>query len=150
MSAQLDILLADQRRIDDQPKPAPKPVTQADHIIATGEGRRLAYRKLNPSADAAMVYGAQIGYLHGEIRRLDAELDSRHFVRNPALLYETVWCTKLAADVLAGFKRDFDGDIEVCEIVVGCDDVAAMACESVRDQVGDAAMAKHGKWLEAL
>ena len=129
---------------------ADKPATRADHIIATGEARRVSYRLLNPTADTAMQYGAQVGYLHGEIRRLDNELQGFTVQRNTALLYETVWCEELAADVVAGFCLDENGDIEVQELWVSGADIAAIVMERVIEQVGDAAMAKHSAWLGSL
>lgn len=74
------------RRAADRTDPPPV-LSRAEQIIAEGHARRVAYRKLNPNADTAMVYGAQIGYLHGQVQRLAAELDHYAVTRHPALHY---------------------------------------------------------------
>ena len=86
MSALLDQLLEDTRRMEVAASRKndgliksvlriAEPVTRADKIIAAGNAERVQYRAKNPTADSAMVYGAQIGHLHGEVRRLCAELE---------------------------------------------------------------------------
>ena len=155
MSELMDTLLADGKRLQEQQErrahPVPvAPATRAEQIVAEGERRRVAYRQMNLNADTAMTFGAQTGYLHGQVKRLCNEIEANAFKRNPALLYETVWCVKLAADVLVGFAFYADGDIDVQEVVVGGADIAAIACESVRDQVGEAAMGKMTAYLRSL
>lgn len=72
------------RRRADRIDPPPV-VSRADKIVAEGDAKRVAYRNDHPGADAAMVFGAQIGYLHGEIRRLCAELDRYADTVSPGL-----------------------------------------------------------------
>jgi hypothetical protein len=108
MSDLLDVLLSDGQRISERraaPPPA-QPATRADQIIAEGDRRRLAYRRLNPDADTAMVYGAQVGYLHGQIRALDAELSTFCAVRDPALCYLTMRLPDVNAAVTVGYTYD--------------------------------------------
>lgn len=108
MSDLLDVLLSDGQRIGERrtaPPPA-QPATRADQIIAEGDRRRLAYRRLNPDADTAMVYGAQVGYLHGQIRALDAELSTFCAVRDPALCYLTLRLPDVNAAVTVGYTYD--------------------------------------------
>lgn len=97
MSEPLDVLLADtQRAIERRTKPAPPaPVSRADQIIAEGDRRRVAYRCANPDADTAMVFGAQVGYLHGMVRKLVDEADALNIRRDPKLVYDTVSCADI-------------------------------------------------------
>lgn len=92
MSQLLDVLLTDtQRLLERRTKPAPPvPASRADQIIAEGDRKRVAYRCMNPDADTAMVFGAQIGYLHGQIRKLADEADTLNIRRDPKLVYDTV------------------------------------------------------------
>lgn len=78
MSDLLEVLLSDGQRISERRTAPPpnKPATRADQIIAEGDRRRCEYRRLNPTADTAMVYGAQVGYLHTQVRQLCAQLDA--------------------------------------------------------------------------
>lgn len=87
MSALMDTLLDDTRRQehaaerrDDGPIKSVlrivEPATRADRIIAAGNLARTKYRALHYTADTAMVYGEQIGYLHGEVHRLCNELEA--------------------------------------------------------------------------
>ena len=109
MSDLLGVLLSDGQRISERrtaPPPAHQPATRADQIIAEGDRRRLAYRRMNPSADSAMVYGAQVGYLHGQIQALDAELSTFCAVRDPALCYLTMRLPEVNAAVTVGYTYD--------------------------------------------
>jgi len=108
MSDLLDVLLSDGQRISERRTAPPPnlPATRAEQIIAEGDRRRLAYRKLNPSADSAMVYGAQVGYLHGQIQALDAELSTFCAVRDPALCYLTMRLPDVNAAVTVGYTYD--------------------------------------------
>lgn len=78
MSELMDVLLADGQRIPERrtAPPPDRPATRDDAIIAAGDKIRRDYRRDHPTADTAMVYSAQIGYLHGQIRILCAELDA--------------------------------------------------------------------------
>ena len=108
VSQLLDVLLNDtQRLLERRSKPAPPvPVSRADQIIAEGDRKRVAYRALNPDADTAMVYGAQVGYLHGQIQALDAELSTFCAVRDPALCYLTLRLPDVNAAVTVGYTYD--------------------------------------------
>ena len=92
MSTLLDVLLDDtQRLMERRSKPAPPaPVSRADQIIAEGDRKRVAYRCMNPDADTAMVFGAQVGYLHGMVRKLVDECDALNIRRDTNLVYDTV------------------------------------------------------------
>ena len=105
MSDLLDVLLSDGQRISERRTAPPpnQPATRADQIIAEGDRRRCEYRRLNPTADTAMVYGAQVGYLHGQIRALDAELSTFCAVRDPALCYLTMRLAEVNAAVTVGY-----------------------------------------------
>lgn len=96
MSGLLESLLTPGRRAQacgaDQParraadKTDPPPVaSRADTIVAEGDAKRVAYRNDHPGADAAMVFGAQIGHLHAEIRRLCNELERYAETVSPGL-----------------------------------------------------------------
>lgn len=87
MSALMDTLLDDTRRQecaaerrDDGPIKSVlrivEPATRADRIIAAGNAARVRFRSTHYTADSAMVYGAQVGHLHGEVRVLCNELDA--------------------------------------------------------------------------
>ena len=39
---------------------APKPADRADQIIMEGDRKRVAYRKLNPTADSAMAFWSAV------------------------------------------------------------------------------------------
>ena len=108
MSNLMDVLLADGQRIGERRAcpPPNKPATRADHIIAEGDRKRVAYRALNPDADTAMVFGAQVGYLHGQIQALDAELSTFCAVRDPALCYLTMRLPDVNAAVTVGYTYD--------------------------------------------
>ena len=92
MSTCLDVLLADGQRIQERraAPPPPRPANRADRIIADAHAVRHQYRTLNPNADTAMVFGAQIGYLHGQVRKLADEADTLNIRRDPKLVYDTV------------------------------------------------------------
>lgn len=105
MSNLMDVLLADGQRLQERravPQP-PVPASRADKIIAEGDRRRHAYRTLNPDADTTMVFGAQVGYLHGEIRRLCHEAEALNITRDTNLQYEPVTCGDINGEVIVGF-----------------------------------------------
>lgn len=162
----MDILLEDQRKIE-QRKAAPPPVqiTRADRIIAEGDARRMSYRKLNPSADTAMVYGAQVGYLHAKVRMLDAETEALNVVPDANLEYIEVGCDELGCDVTVGFSYEpgspasitsalyfertgdpgdpgYSEELEVQEVWANGVDIAAVLLERVSVQIATAALDK--------
>lgn len=98
----MNTLLLDQRRIEDRRTPPQPPVSRAARIIAAGHAERTSYRHRFPNADTAMVFGSQVGYLHGEIQRLCAEAEALTFERDKDLLYFEVTCDELGRDVWAG------------------------------------------------
>lgn len=104
MSTVMNVLLDDtQRLLERRARPAPPvPVSRADQIIAEGDRRRVSYRCLNPDADTAMIYGAQVGYLHGMVRKLAAEADTLAIRRDPNLQYLTLTCGDIAAEWIVG------------------------------------------------
>lgn len=108
MSNLMDVLLADGQRISERraAPPPDKPATRADQIIAEGDRRRASYRKLNPNADTAMVFAAQVGYLHAQVRILDAELSTFCAVRSPSLLYLSMRLADVNAAVLVGYTYE--------------------------------------------
>lgn len=153
MSQLLDVLLDDCRRmLDQRAKLAPVvPPSRADRIIAEGERKRTAYRALNPNADAAMVYGAQIGHLHGEVRRLCNEAEELVIRRNPHLRYEPMGLDELG-DVWVGFtyrpgedsrtwgppELCYEGwpeELELCEVWVNGREICAALSEAITGRI---------------
>ena len=123
MSQLLDILLtAGRRQVDKEAvPPATIPVvSRGDRIIAEGHARRVSCGRINPSADTAMVYGAQIGFLHGQVQVLCNELNTYAVQRNVHLEYVTVPCKALGIDVVLGVDyepgepADHDLDSPMC------------------------------------
>jgi hypothetical protein len=131
--------------------------TRAERIKAEGDRKRAAYSALNPAADAAMVFGAQIGYLHGQIVALCNEAEALVATRNPQLGYVEVFCDELDADVLVGFdytpgeesrtygppENCYEGspeELEVCEVWLNGADIAAVLLERVAEQLTAAAL----------
>ena len=165
MSAVMEILLADQRRMEALRDVTPSsPPSRADRLIAEGERRRLAYRSLSPNADAGMVYGAQIGYLHAQVRILCAEAEALSITRDADLQYITVDCAALS-DVVVGFDYDAgsapritsaryfeqtgdpgdpgaDEELTLSEAWVNGVELLAVLSESVIEQLEAAALAK--------
>ena len=166
MSTLLDVLLDDtQRLMERRSKPAPPaPVSRADQIIAEGDRKRVAYRCMNPDADTAMVFGAQIGYLHAQVRILCAEAEALSITRDADLQYITVNCAALS-DVVVGFDYDAgsapritsaryfeqtgdpgdpgaDEELTLSEAWVNGVELLAVLSESVIEQLEAAALAK--------
>ena len=148
--------LAVSRRAADR-EPQAAPLSRADQIMAEGNRRRLAYRHMSPAADTAMVYGVQIGYLHGMVRELCNEAEALAAKRDPALRYLQVFCDELDCDVLVGFDYTpgeesktwgppdgcYEGspeELEVCEVWLNGADIAAVLLERVAEQLTDAAL----------
>ena len=165
MSTLMNTLLQDQRRIEDRRTPPAVPVTRAERIIAAGHAQRTAYRQRFPDADTAMVYGEQIGYLHGEVKRLCNEAEAMTIERDKDLEYIEVTHPDIASDVTVGvtyepgsparitsaryFSETGDpGDpgepeyIEVNEVWVNGVEIAAVLNQHVLDQLSDYALEK--------
>ncbi len=157
MSDLLDVLLSDGQRISERraaPPPA-QPANRADQIIAEGDRRRCEYRRLNPTADTAMVYGAQVGYLNAQVRILDAELSTYVAVRNPALAYLTLRLAAVNAAVTVGYTYlpelparvtsahqyatpEDPGEAEelsIEQVWLNGVNIAALLCEEVQDSI---------------
>lgn len=146
--------LAVSRRAADR-EPQPAPLTRADQIVAEGDRRRLAFRHLNPGADPAMVYGAQIGYLHGMVRELCNELEAYGFERDERFCYQTVRCDALSRDVVVGFTNDDEGDgcgpeLQVCEVRVNGVDISDALDADIKQALGEAAVARFDAWVGSL
>ena len=106
MSNLMDVLLADGQRIGERRAcpPPNKPATRADHIIAEGDRKRVAYRAANQNADTAMVFGAQVGFLHAQVRILCNEAEALNVQRDTNLLYDRVHCDALGTGVWVGYS----------------------------------------------
>ena len=109
---------------------------------------------MNPTADTAMMYAAQIGYLHGQVRILCNEADALNIRRDPKLRYEAVNCHALDAQVFVGFSYTPGEDaktygppelchegspeeLEVCEVWLNGADIAAALRDDVAEQIHD-------------
>jgi hypothetical protein len=158
MSELLDTLLADTRRfIERRTKPAPPvPASRADQIIAEGDRKRVAYRCLNPDADTAMIFGAQIGYLHGYVRTLCNELEALNIKRDTNLAYDTVSCADIP-EAIVGYSYTPGEDaqtwgppenchegspeeLELCEVWVNGANITAVLRDSVLEELETAAL----------
>lgn len=146
-------LAASRRAADREPQPAP--LSRDDQIIAEGSRRRLAYRHMNPAADTAMVYGVQIGYLHGMVRELCNEVEADTFERDQRFCYQRVRCDALGRDVWVGFTNEFDADtgsdeLQVCEVRLKGVDIADVLDAEVKQALGEAALARFDAWVGSL
>lgn len=88
------------------PQPIPAPASRPDQIIAAGDAKRRAYIDSRPTADAAMAYGAQIGWLHGQVRILCAEAEALDAVRDDAFEYVDVIVPSLSCELTVGFTYE--------------------------------------------
>lgn len=143
------------RRAADRIDPPPV-LSRADQIIAEGHERRIAYRKLTPGADTAMVYGVQIGYLQGQVRRLADELDRFNVTRNPLLCYRDAETDIGTVTVgYAYIPEQDEGDlilsaeVEVQEVWCNGVDVHAWVPGDVLDKLGDDVLEAHEAVLSA-
>lgn len=158
MSELLDVLLTDtQRLLERRARPAPPVlVSRADQIISEGDRRRVAYRCANPTADTAMVFGAQIGYLHAQIRKLADEADTLNIKRDPKLVYDTVSCADIDECIVGYAYTPGEGaqtwgppenchegspeELELCEVWVNGADITAVLRDSVLEELEAAAL----------
>ena len=158
MSQLMDVLLEDRRMIEARPATATyTPKSRADRIIAQGDHIRCAYRATHPAADWAMINGAQIGFLHGQVRMLCNECDASIFRRDPKLLYVDVAVAGIDADCTVGCTyspgypaqpfgppedccEGVPEELELCEVWVNGVNLASVLSEEALDDIVAAAL----------
>ena len=161
MSQLLDVLLEDRRMIEARPATATyTPASRADKIIAQGDHARHVHRARHPLADWAEINGAQVGFLHSQIRLLADECDGLIFRHDAKLLYVTVSIASIDADLTVGctyspgypaqpFGPPEDccegqpAELELFEVWIGGVNLAMVLSEEVLDTISNAALEKH-------
>ena len=134
------------RRRADRIDPPPV-VSRAEKIVAEGDAKRVAYRNAHPGADAAMVFGAQVGHLHDEIRRLCAELD--RYADTVSAGLECMDVETSIGTVVVGYAYlpdEPDGgasQVEVREVWCNGFDLHAWVPGDELDRIGDQVLERH-------
>ena len=158
MSHLMEILLEDRRLREARPAMATyTPASRADKIIAEGDHIRHVYRARHPLSDWAEISGAQVGFLHGQIRLLADECDGLIFRRDAKLLYVTVSIAAIDADLTVGCTyspgypaqpfgppedccEGVPEELELCEVWVNGVSLASVLSEEALDDIVAAAL----------
>ena len=134
-----------------------KPASRADKIIAEGDHIRVDYRTKFPAADPAMVYGAQIGFLHAQVRKMADECDALNFRRNPHFMYVPVCHPDLVVECIIGgiytqgedaktygppedCSEGYPDELELMECWINGVEVSALLSEAVLEEFEVAAL----------
>lgn len=134
------------RRAVDKIEPPPV-LSRDDQIIAAGHAKRKAFRTDNPGAAWLDGTSEQIGYLHGEIRRLCNELQRYADTVSPGL--DRMDVETSIGTVVVGYAylpEDEDGgssQVEVREVWVNGVDLHAWVPGDELDRIADEVLAKH-------
>ena len=133
------------------------PASRADKIISEGEHTRLVYRAKHPLADWGMISGAQVGFLHGQVRLLADECDRLIFRHDAKLLYVDVAVAGIDADCTVGCTyspgypaqpfgppedccEGVPEELELCEVWVNGVNLASVLSEKALDDIVAAAL----------